>query len=561
MIVVGSGEIASTEGTTQGDPLAMAMYAIAIVPLIHKLRNNSPDVKQVWFADDATSAGTCESLRQWWDQIEHLGPTFGYHPNSTKTYLIVKEEHENKAKALFADTDVHITTNGKRHLGAALGANTFTEEYVSGKVKEWVNEIMRLSVIASTQPHAAYAAFTHGLSSHWTYISRTIPNIQDLLRPLEIAIHQHFIPALTGREPSSVAERDLLALPARLGGLGLTNPTSESAHAFEASKRITAPLVALIVAQDLQQGEQRNDIRNDIQKEKNAMKKRRREQQAQQAQHILEQLNPHLQRSVELAQEKGSSAWLTVLPVTEHGFFLHKGEFRDALCLRYGWNLSNTPPSCSCGTSFSVDHAMTCHMGGIPTIRHNEIRDITATLLTEICHNVATEPLLQPLTNESFTHRSADTDPNARLNIRARGFWSTGQDAFFDVRVFHPNAPSNCSMTTTAAYRKHESMKKREYAQRVQEVEHGVFTPLVLSTTGGMGREATTFYKRLADGISRKEQKQYSVVMGWIRCRLSFAILCSAILCIRGSRSSHHRPKHELNITLATSEGRVPSAV
>ena len=115
--------------------------------------------------------------------------------------------------------------------------------------------------------------------------------------------------------------------------------------------------------------------------------------------------------------------------------------------------------------------------------------------------------------------------------------------------------------TTTAAYRKHELAKKREYAQRVREVEHGVFTPLVLSTTGGMGREAETFYKRLADGISRKERKEYSVVMGWIRCRLSFAILRSAILCIRGSRSSRHRPVHELNIALATSEGCVPSDV
>ena len=82
-------------------------------------------------------------------------------------------------------------------------------------------------------------------------------------------------------------------------------------------------------------------------------------------------------------------------------------------------------------------------------------------------------------------------------------------------------------------------------------MEHGVFTPLVLSATGGMGREAAIFYKRLADGISRKEHKEYSVVMGWIRCRLSFAILRSAILCIRGSRSSRHRPVHELNITLA----------
>ncbi len=196
------------------------------------------------------------------------------------------------------------------------------------------------------------------------------------------------------------------------------------------------------------------------------MKKSRRELQEQRAQDTLGQLNPQLQRSVELAQEKGSSAWLTVLPVAEHGFLLHKGEFRDALCLRYGWNLSNTPRSCNCGTSFSVDHAMTCHMGGIPTIRHNfsgdEIRDITATLLTEICHNVATEPLLQPLTNESFALRSANTEPNARLDIRARSFWNTGQDAFFDVRVFHPNASSYRSMTTTAAYSKHELMKKRE---------------------------------------------------------------------------------------------------
>ena len=204
---------------------------------------------------------------------------------------------------------------------------------------------------------------------------------------------------------------------------------------------------------------------------------------------------------------------------------------------------------------------MTCHMGGIPTIHHNEIRDITATLLTDICHNVATEPLLQPLTNESCAHRSANTDPNSRLDIRARSFWSTGQDSFFDVGVFYPNASSNCSMTTAAAYRKHESTKKREYTQLVREVEHGVFTPLVLSATGGMGREAATFYKRLADGISRKERKEYSVVMGWIRCCLSFAILRSTILCIRGSRSSRHHPVHEINIELATSEGRVPSAV
>ena len=160
MIFAGSGEIPSTEGNTQGDPLAMAMYALATVPLIHLLSNNSPDVKQAWYADDATGPGSCEKLRHWWDEIVRLGPAYGYHPNSSKTYLIVKEEHESKAKELFADTDVHITINGKRHLGAAIGAKSFTEEYVSRKLGEGVNEIKSLSTIAITQRHAVYAAFT-----------------------------------------------------------------------------------------------------------------------------------------------------------------------------------------------------------------------------------------------------------------------------------------------------------------------------------------------------------------------------------------------------------------
>ena len=178
--------------------------------------------------------------------------------------------------------------------------------------------------------------------------------------------------------------------------------------------------------------------------------------------------------------------------------------------------------------------------------------------LRTVCHNVAAEPHLQPLNGETMAFRSAITDDGARLDIRARGFWNAAQDAFFDVRVFYPNAPSNRSSSITAAYRKHENDKKRAYGQRVREVEHGVFTPLVLSSTGGMGREATTFFKRLADMLSHKQQKPYSVVMNWLRCRLSFAALRSSIMCIRGSRSSIHHPIHDADITLATYEGRIP---
>ena len=110
-------------------------------------------------------------------------------------------------------------------------------------------KLMSLARIAKSQPHAAFAAFTRGIASKWTYVSRTIPGIDDLLRPLEEIIHQHFIPAITGYPPCSPCERQLLALPLRLGGLGLSNPSSDSQTKFEASKQVTASLVALIVLQ------------------------------------------------------------------------------------------------------------------------------------------------------------------------------------------------------------------------------------------------------------------------------------------------------------------------
>ena len=88
------------------------------------------------------------------------------------------------------------------------------------------------------------------------------------------------------------------------------------------------------------------------------------------------------------------------------------------------------------------------------------------------------------------------------------------QDAFFDVRVFHPNAPSYRSQEIATIYKRQESAKKREYNQRVRDVERGVFTPLVFSTTGGMGREAGILYKRLADMISVKQDKPFSVGCG-----------------------------------------------
>ena len=163
-----------------------------------------------------------------------------------------------------------------------------------------------------------------------------------------------------------------------------------------------------------------------------------------------------LQRAVDLAKEKGSSTWLTVLPLTEHGFALHKGAFYDALALRYGWPPPEMPTMFACGSNFSVDHAMSCAKGGFPSIRHNEICDLTATLLTEVCQDVCIEPGLQPISNEVLTGATANTQDGARLDISANGFWGGSyQKTFFDVRVFNPHAPSNRHGSLSSCHRKH----------------------------------------------------------------------------------------------------------
>ena len=106
--------------------------------------------------------------------------------------------------------------------------------------------------------------------------------------------------------------------------------------------------------------------------------------------------------------------------------------------------------------------------GGFPAIHHNEIRDITANLLSEFCNDVRVEPDLQELTTEELSGCTPNTTNGARLDIAINGFWGGRfQRTFLNVRVFNPYAPSNRNITIVKCFRKHESEKKRAYSQRV----------------------------------------------------------------------------------------------
>ena len=167
--------------------------------------------------------------------------------------------------------------------------------------------------------------------------------------------------------------------------------------------------------------------------------------------------------------------------------------------------MNQLPSACDCGEAFTVDHAFSCSYGGFHSLWHDEIRDVTADLLSEVSHNISTEPRLQPLSGESLRFKTSNCQDEASLDIKAQGLWGDcHQCTFFDVRIYNPFAQTHKNKPLSSVYVAQEREKRRAYEQRITEVEHGSFTPLILSACGSMAKSATTTYKRLATLLVEK---------------------------------------------------------
>ena len=168
-------------------------------------------------------------------------------------------------------------------------------------MEDWVSQVVKLADFAMSQPQACYTAFTFGLRHRWTYLLRTLPDIEDLVEPLERAIADVLIPSITDHHCTAPSEREHLALPVRLGGLGIINQSQDADLQYQASTKTTAPLVhetpndAVVSA--LEQSVRRENIE--------VLRAKLNE--------IENSLTLKTQRVVELVSEKGSSNWLTVI--------------------------------------------------------------------------------------------------------------------------------------------------------------------------------------------------------------------------------------------------------
>ena len=165
--------------------------------------------------------------------------------------------------------------------------------------------------------------------------SLAMPETSHLFKPLEETIRADFIRSL--RREVTDLERDMLSLPARMGGMGIFKPTEECLISNTNSAYISAPLVRLIQRQvfdfdPLELADEMKTLRTHVAAESDSRFKAKLAV-------ILEVASIELKQAVKAASEKGASSWVTACPSFDHGTVLHKGEFVDAWHIRYGWAL------------------------------------------------------------------------------------------------------------------------------------------------------------------------------------------------------------------------------
>ena len=413
-------------------------------------------------------------------------------------------------------------------MGILIRNTNFVNDFVPKMVSKWAEDVRALSLIAKEKPHAAYAGYTAGLSHRWSFLQRTAKCSSELFAPLETAIRNELIPELLGKSVDD-KEREIISLPVRFGGLGILNPVQSKDVEYNSSVKTTKDLTHLIYSKETEYS------MLDSSKMRDAKKKLKEEKESSLKVRVTEletNMSETQRRLFHCSMEKGASSWLTVMPTKRLGYVLNKQEFQDAMRLRYGWPIPNTPSYCGCGKKNSLDHVITCPKGGYIYMRHNALRDLEARLLSDICTDVCTEPQLLPTDDPEFSN-SAE---KARPDVSARGIWSLYEKTFLDVQITHPTSTSYMAKTMDQLFKEKENAKKRMYNQRIIDVEKASFTPLIFSTTGGMAPECQRYHKRIATLIALKRNEDYGDVMRWLRVRLRFALLKSILIAVRGYR-------------------------
>ena len=543
----------SQEGVTQGCVLAMLIYGIGMLPLTQLLQRELPACIQPWFADDAGAGGKFSNILQYFKRLQDEGPARGYFPEPTKSILVVQPRNVERAKATFAPLGFTIVT-GARYLGGHVGTVESKNEYVKERVKLWEEGIISLSRIAKSSPQCAFVGLQKSLQSEWTHLQRVLADIGPAFAPVESAIRSHFIPALLDADSIGDSLRHILALPVKAAGIALPDPTATATHNHAASTAGTTVISAALL----------HRAEWNYPTHKVTMRAARlvaREEKLQRADDTITSLSPAMTplQLRKITRARSTGAWISVLPSDVNGLSLSKLEYRDGMRMRYGLPPKNIPQRCDgCDGKFSVGHALACKKGGLVVMRHNEVRDEIAHLATLALSSsrVRDEPIINiglharetKFQNAQHVHSSSPSQPANthspphqdgnffdRGDLLIHGLFEKQTSCILDIRVTDTDSPSYLSSTPERCIRNQEKAKKKKYLEACLE-QRRHFTPYVCDTNGLLGAEAEAVNKRLAGKLASKWRTPYSVTCGFVRARISVAILRATHLCLRGSR-------------------------
>jgi len=154
----------SKEGVAQGDPLSMFAYGVATLPLIRHLKSKFPTLYQTSYADDASAIGPLELIRDYFRELEKVGPKYGYFPEPSKSILVVRSINKPRAQEfLTAESLGFKLTEGSRYLGGHVGETSSRNAWLEEKISNWRAGIQELAQAAGACPQSVCAGLQKSL--------------------------------------------------------------------------------------------------------------------------------------------------------------------------------------------------------------------------------------------------------------------------------------------------------------------------------------------------------------------------------------------------------------
>jgi hypothetical protein len=236
----------SEEGVTQGDPLSMVLYGLALVPLAMRLREYAPALPQAWYANDFVMAGPCSIIKPPVATLEQLGPERGYFPEPAKSIVIVRPDEQAAARQHLQEYHFQYH-DGYRYVGGYIGTKESREEWLLPQIQKWKEGVETLARVARRFPQTAYAGLSKSLQSEWQYLHRVLPDCAASFEPIEEALRKDFLPAIfQEREIGDL--RPLLGLAVSNAGVGISDPTRTADDAHRTSIACTSHLSSTLRA-------------------------------------------------------------------------------------------------------------------------------------------------------------------------------------------------------------------------------------------------------------------------------------------------------------------------